>query len=306
MANVKPLRSLPRYHRMGLDAKIRYANRMIEAALEMSTTPTVAWSGGKDSTVLLHLIRQFVPDILVNFNNTMVEFPETLRFVRRMEEEWQLDLHISKPERGKDFWWCQEKFGWPLMGKDFMRKIAHPTKRQKKLQNSDVRIASNCCYYLKEKPAILFQRERNIDLVLLGTLACESNRRRINWYKYGDLHWVKKEKVWKAKPLSIWKEEDIWEYHRRFDIPMCELYAMGHRRNGCWVCGMSIAYPNNNLAMLRVTHPKMWHFLMINKGLGEELVKLKLALDDGQYSLFAHTMGVERLIQERPCFFDKV
>lgn len=306
MANVKPPRALPRYHGMGLDAKIRYANRLIKAALETAMVPTVAWSGGKDSTVLLHLVRQFVPDILVNFNDTKVEFPETLKFVREMERKWGLNLYISKPEKGKDFWWCQEKFGWPLMGKDFMRKTFAVTGPQKKLQNSDVRIAANCCYYLKEKPAILFQREFDVDLVLLGTLAEESNRRRINWYKYGDLHWVKKEKVWKAKPLSIWKEEDIWEYHRRFNIPMCELYAMGHKRNGCWCCGMSIAHPNNNLAMLRQTHPKMWRFLVVDKGLGEELIKLKLVLDDGQYDLFAHTMSIERLIEERPCFFDKV
>ena len=84
-----------------------------------------------------------------------------------MQEEWSLNLHVSRPEKDKDFWWCQEKFGWPLLGKVYDRKNTLSTKRQKKVQQSGARIATNCCYYLKEKPSLKTQRDPGVDLVLL-------------------------------------------------------------------------------------------------------------------------------------------
>lgn len=300
--------ALHSYNRMGLDAKVRYAQRLIERALETAERPMVAWSGGKDSTLLLHLVRQYKPDVIVGFNNTGVEFPETTRFVKRMHNEWNLNLHITRPEPGKSFWWCVEQFGFPLLGKDFARKTpaAWATDRQRKVMNSDVRVATNCCWHLKEKPAIDLQRELGVDLIFLGIMASESNRRRLTWGKYGDFRWNQKEKLWKVLPLSVWLEQDAWQYHEQHDVPMCELYAKGHKRNGCWPCGMNIGFAGNHLATLRQTHPKLWRFLMIDKGLAQELLKLKLVLSDGQADLFSTTWSVEELLEQRPCFFDRV
>lgn len=70
------LSTLRRHQTLGLEAKIRYAERLIEAAL-LAKRPIVCWSGGKDSTVLLHLVRQFAPNINVTFNDTGVELQET-------------------------------------------------------------------------------------------------------------------------------------------------------------------------------------------------------------------------------------
>jgi len=67
---------------------------------------------------------------------------------------------------------------------------------------------------------------------------------------------------------------------------------------------MDIAFKDNHLAILRRTHPKLWKFLMIDKGLGEELLKIKLALSDGQRNLFASSWSIEELLEQRPCFFD--
>lgn len=50
----------------------------------------VAFSGGKDSTVLWHLIRTHFPDkkYKVIFGNTGVEFPESLKFARELGAKW--------------------------------------------------------------------------------------------------------------------------------------------------------------------------------------------------------------------------
>ena len=293
---------------MLLNAKIRYADRMIETGLEMADCPAIAWSGGKDSTVLLHRILQFQPNIIVIFNNTGVEFPETLKFVKQTEREWSLNLHVAKPERGKGFWWCMENRGYPLLGKMFTRRKSglFRTEKQRKVMTSGANLSPSCCWYCKEKPSNDLCNNLGIDLIFLGIMAIESRRRKFNWCDYGDMHWNKKEKRWKFHPLSVWLEEDIIAYHERFGLPMCDLYAMGHRRNGCWPCGMDIAFENNHLATLRHSHPKLWRFLMVDKGLGEELLKIKLALRDGQGDLFSATWDVEELIEQRPCFFDRL
>ena len=45
----------------------------------------VAFSGGKDSTVLLDLCRMFDPNIKAVFCNTGNEFPDIVRFVRNLQ-----------------------------------------------------------------------------------------------------------------------------------------------------------------------------------------------------------------------------
>ena len=78
---------------------------------------------------------------------------------------------------------------------------------------------------------------------------------------------------------------------------------MGHKRNGCWPCGMDIGFNHNHLSRLRVSHPKLWHHIIIDRGLGKELIKIKLALRDGQADMFSGGK-VERLLEQRPCYFD--
>ena len=45
----------------------------------------VSFSGGKDSTVLLHIARELYPDIEAAFVNTGLEYPEIQKFVRSIK-----------------------------------------------------------------------------------------------------------------------------------------------------------------------------------------------------------------------------
>lgn len=72
-----------------LPYKIEKAVEAIRKGFSLSKHHTaLAFSGGKDSTVLWHLIRTYCPDqaesMHVIFGNTGVEYPESLQFARKL------------------------------------------------------------------------------------------------------------------------------------------------------------------------------------------------------------------------------
>lgn len=87
-----------------LDYKIQKAVDAIAEGFRLSKSAVgVAFSGGKDSTVLWHLIRTHFPDVEyhVIFGNTTVEFPESLKFARKLGKEWtdeKVRFHEVLPE----------------------------------------------------------------------------------------------------------------------------------------------------------------------------------------------------------------
>lgn len=313
-----------------LDDKIDWANAVIRKAFLCLENPSLAFSAGKDSTVLLHMLLQHKPDIHVIYGNTGIEFPECVKFARWLRDEWCLNYHEAKPEH--TFWWVVENYGWPLLGKNYgVSGVAHKSSREKFFADleakgeltgqyaiqAEVPIGSACCTFLKERPSEKMQKALGVDGVFLGILAHESRRRMFNALQYGEFYYAKSQRVWKCHPLMIWTDDDIWAYIRRYNVPYASLYDMGyvngkgervtHKRNGCMFCGMDIAFPDNHLAIMRRTHPKAWQVLMLKKGLGEVLMKLRYSLDDHQFDMFEQHYGsVSEYLEQFPCVFDKV
>ncbi len=121
------------------EEKIEYTKKIIKKAYnEFGKKLSVSCSFGKDSTVVLYLAREIYPDIPVLWANTGVEFPETVKFARKLTKEWDLNLIEIKPI--KTFWECVKEYGFPWPRKAKMKNgyKAPGTPR--------------CCYYMKEKP----------------------------------------------------------------------------------------------------------------------------------------------------------
>lgn len=71
----------------------------LEEKIKKAKEIAVAWTGGKDSTVLLHLIRETFNGKIpfrVFFNDSTVEFPEIYEFVKKLTNEWRIDLIWQK------------------------------------------------------------------------------------------------------------------------------------------------------------------------------------------------------------------
>lgn len=86
-----------------LEEKIEEAVGIIREAISLSKHQiALAFSGGKDSTVLWHILRTHCPDCnpYVIFGNTGIEYPESLQFARKLGKEWGGDrFREARPEK---------------------------------------------------------------------------------------------------------------------------------------------------------------------------------------------------------------
>lgn len=108
---LKYLQSLP------LEEKIQKSMaRIIEWYENWGGQVYVSFSGGKDSTVLLDLVRRIYPDVPAVYSDTGLEYPELRTFVKE-----QNNVEIIKPE--KSFREIVKNYGYPLISKEVAEAI---------------------------------------------------------------------------------------------------------------------------------------------------------------------------------------
>lgn len=108
---LKELQALP------LERKIQITQtRIIEWYQHYGGNVCVSFSGGKDSTVLLHIARKLYPDIPAVFSNTGLEYPEIQRFVKSFD-----NVDIVTPSM--NFGQVISTYGYPLIGKEVAEAI---------------------------------------------------------------------------------------------------------------------------------------------------------------------------------------
>lgn len=73
-----------------LEKKIKKTKAIIAEALKKYKNVGLGFSGGGDSEVLLHIALELKPDIPVILVDTRYEFPETLPFVEKIRNEWNI------------------------------------------------------------------------------------------------------------------------------------------------------------------------------------------------------------------------
>jgi len=252
----------------------------------------VSFSGGKDSTVLLDLVRKIYPNVKAVFMDTGLEFPEIRDFVKTIENvEW------VKPSM--TFRAVIERYGYPLISKEVAAKIydyrnkpdgyaaqrfdpesdfnkrynkKYSLAKYKWIADSDIPISHRCCEVLKKHPAQRFDRESGLK-PMLGTMACESGLRNSEWMKHGCNAFDAKHPT--SKPLSIWTEQDVLRYLYQYKIPFSKIYGdiiekdgklctTGRDRTGCVFCafGAHLEKEPNRFQRLKITHPQLWQYCM--------------------------------------------
>lgn len=97
-----PIHFLAQRQSLPLEAKIEMSKKRIREWYEHYDGDVyVAFSGGKDSTVLLHLVRSMYPDVEAVFSDTGLEYPEIREFVKTID-----NVTWVKPKKNfKVAWW---------------------------------------------------------------------------------------------------------------------------------------------------------------------------------------------------------
>jgi len=229
----------------------------------------VSFSGGKDSTVLLHITRQLYPDIKAVFVDTGLEYPEIKEFVKSIDNVIWLRPKMSFKE-------VIEKYGYPVISKEQAKwienyrigktekmklEINKVSKKWQYLKDAPFKISAKCCDKLKKDPVKRFEKEFGLKPIL-GNMACESRRRTQEYLKVGCNAFEAKRPI--SRPLSFWLEEDIWNYIKTYNVPYSKIYDMGYDRTGCMFCmfGVHLEKEPNKFQRMKITHPQLYDYCL--------------------------------------------
>ena len=218
---------------------------------EYSDLPWIInFSGGKDSTVVLHLALQYILEkgsnvkLHVIYNETYLDIPIIRNYVYKVfrklkrfckENSLNVELHIIEPPVGKDFFTLVIDRGWPLP-----RVYKH---------------APWCVKELKMRPTAKYLLSRGMKNVIYitGLRFEESIKRRKSMENIGfnkPISLVEKEYLGKTiavSPIFSWSSKDVFQFLRRNKPPymksyrelirLYSLYGSNDKlRTGCWTC----------------------------------------------------------------------
>lgn len=158
----------------------------------------VCFSGGKDSIVMLDLVKKAGVKYDVHMNLTSVDPPELLKFIR----EYYPECQIHRPK--KSIFQLIRENGMP------------PT-----------RVARFCCRLLKEQGG----RGR----VIITGIRWEESPQRSNRREYEK---DTKSESYILNPIIAFASDEIWEYIHNNHLPYPSLYNEGFHRIGCIGCPM--------------------------------------------------------------------
>jgi 3'-phosphoadenosine 5'-phosphosulfate sulfotransferase (PAPS reductase)/FAD synthetase len=244
----------------------------------------VSFSGGKDSTVLLDVVRDLFPDTLAVFCDTGLEYPEVKQFIGKTE-----NVEIIRPKLS--YRQVVKKYGYPVVSKDVALKIRtirrDPTKaianyymtgyrkdgvysrrallpkKWRYLIDAPFRVSEQCCDVMKKRPFRKYERVTGRK-PYLGNMAGESGSRAWVYMKQGCIT------TKGCTPLAFWRECDIWDYIHDRNLPYTSIYDNGADRTGCMWCmfGIHMEDEPNRLERMKDTHPKIHKYCINSLGLG--------------------------------------
>ncbi|MBI4008769.1 phosphoadenosine phosphosulfate reductase family protein [Candidatus Roizmanbacteria bacterium] len=187
-----------------LSNNVRKSMNIIHKTIKLfpSQKTVVAWTGGKDSTVLLHLIRTSFNNRVpfpVMFNDSTMEFEEIYSFIKKIARDWDLKLVVF-PHRKRDL--------------DIFYKVQSQKKRKELSRIMKINSIND------------FVKRHKIKAFMAGIRWDEHPTRSQEKY------FSPRENHTRIHPVLHFREKDIWDYIKVFNVPYVSLYDKGYRSLG--------------------------------------------------------------------------
>lgn len=298
------------YQKIDFFEKVKLTSKLItDFYTKNNGKVTVSFSGGLDSTVLLHIARTTIPEIKAVFSNTGLEYPEIVKFVKTFD-----NVDIVKPKMKFDD--VIEKYGYPVISKRvsrFVSDLQNPTEKNENtrnlrltgqsrctnpgtlqksmtlpkkwlyLINAPFKISDKCCDMLKKEPLNKYEKEHSTKRII-GIMADESNMRMQQARRYG----TETDKL--LQPMIFWNRENVLQYIRFHHLPYCKIYGdiidkptggldtTGEHRTGCMFCmfGVQIEKGENRFHRMKQSHPNQYNYCITRLGCGKVLDYIKV------------------------------
>jgi len=179
----------------------------------------VAFSGGKDSIVLLDLVKKALPkdEFVVVFGDTQMEFPDTYDIVDKVEEQCKFEgIRFYRAKSHMDVY-------------DSWKQFAPPS-----------RVLRWCCSVHKSTPQVIKLREvlgkKDFSgMALVGIRGAESIRR--SEYEF-ESNGIKQRGQRSVNPILDWTSCEVWLYIYANQLLINKAYTKGSQRVGCLCCPM--------------------------------------------------------------------
>lgn len=201
--------------------KLIAAYTMLEECYQKYSAPYVSCSWGKDSSLVMYLVNQTMPDIPVVFMNSGYALSDTYAF-----RDWYLK-HVGiknyyEVQAPADYIELNLKYGLPSIDRS-----AADQERVKRIIKKDV---------LDE-----FAKEQGWDCCIWGIRAEETRGRRVLLRTRGLLY--ESNGIGKCSPVGWWKGQDVWEaidsigipYNKLYDNIMPPFFTRETNKNGGWL-----------------------------------------------------------------------
>lgn len=283
---------------MSYEEKLQRSKELIlEWYLQYRGNVYVSFSGGKDSTALLHLARSIkgcenIPGVFID---TGLEYPEIRDFVRQQE-----NIVWVKPK--KTFKQVLEEYGWPVVSKETAKYIweiknCKPGKttalrlnfggrfalkhKWVPLLDAPFKISDRCCLVMKKNPAKEYEKETKAK-PMIGIMASESRMRLTSYMTSNCNAFSSPHPI--SRPIIFWNEQDVLRYLKENNISIASVYGdivcedgvyktTGVSRTGCMFCMFGAHNKcDRRFELMQQTHPKQYDYIMNTLG-GKEVLQ---------------------------------
>lgn len=220
----------------------------------------ISFSGGKDSTVLLDLVRQDYPNVPALFVDVPTQYPELREFAKSFP-----NVDVVKPNL--TFMQVCEKYGFPLISKE-VSQVIYEAKQQLQgygsgkiykygkpcrllqlegklphtengkitdefskqydksryawLLDAPFNLSHHCCNVMKKKPIHQYAKETG-RVGITAQMADESRLRTQKWLQNGCNGFNLKKPI--SNPMAFWTEQDVLQYIKQNNLPICSVYG---------------------------------------------------------------------------------